>query len=171
MPESVLPLISHSFSKTYTLYGMRCGALVCMAKTKEIAEEFKQVCEFSSRASWSNCARAPQMIVAKIYADPKLKARVDEEREGFRDMLLRRGKAFETAAREVGLEIVPFDAGFFASIPCTDPDAVSAELEKEGIFLVPLAKGVRVSIASISEKVCAALPAKIKAALARVENR
>lgn len=48
---------------------------------------------------------------------------------------------------------------------------VSAELEKEGIFLVPLAKGVRVSIASISEKVCAALPAKIKAALARVENR
>ena len=171
LPESVLPLISHSFSKTYTLYGMRCGALVCMAKTKEIAEEFKQVCEFSSRASWSNCARAPQMIVAKIYADPKLKARVDEEREGFRDMLLRRGKAFETAAREVGLEIVPFDAGFFASIPCADPDAVSAELEKEGIFLVPLAKGVRVSIASISEKVCAALPAKIKAALARVENR
>ena len=171
LPESVLPLISHSFSKTYTLYGMRCGALVCMAKTKKIAEEFKQVCEFSSRASWSNCARAPQMIVAKIYADPKLKARVDEEREGFRDMLLRRGKAFETAAREVGLEIVPFDAGFFASIPCADPDAVSAELEKEGIFLVPLAKGVRVSIASISEKVCAALPAKIKAALARVENR
>ena len=150
---------------------MRCGALICMAKTPEIAEEFRQVCEFSSRASWSNCARAPQMIVAKIYADPALKARVDEEREGFRAMLLRRGKAFETAAQAAGLEIVPFDAGFFVSIPCANPDAVSAELEKEGIFLVPLAKGVRVSVASIPEVVCAAIPAKIKAALDRIEGR
>ena len=171
LPETVLPLISHSFSKTFTLYGMRCGALICMAKTPEIAEEFRQVCEFSSRASWSNCARAPQMIVAKIYADPALKARVDEEREGFRAMLLRRGKAFETAAQAVGLEIVPFDAGFFVSIPCANPDAVSAELEKDGIFLVPLAKGVRVSVASIPEVVCAAIPAKIKVALDRIEGR
>ena len=41
-----------------------------MAKTKAIAEEFKRVCEFSSRASWSNCARAPQVILSKIYEDP-----------------------------------------------------------------------------------------------------
>ena len=44
---------------------------------------------------------------------------------------------------EWGLTIVPFDAGFFVSIPCDDPDAISAKLEKEGIFLVPLAKGLR----------------------------
>ena len=170
LPENVLPMLSHSLSKTYTLYGMRCGALICMAKTAEVAEEFKQVCEFSSRGSWSNCSRAPQMILSKIYADPQLKARVDREREEIRAMLIRRGKAFEAAAAEAGLEMVPFDMGFFASIPCADPDAVSAELEKEGIFLVPLAKGVRVSIASISEKVCAAIPARIKAALDKVQG-
>lgn len=170
LPENVLPMLSHSLSKTYTLYGMRCGALICMAKTAEIAEEFKQVCEFSSRASWSNCSRAPQVILTKIYADPQLKARVDHEREEIRAMLIRRGKAFEKAAAEAGLEMVPFDMGFFASIPCADPDAVSAELEKEGIFLVPLAKGVRVSIASISEEVCARIPARIKAALDKVEG-
>ena len=96
-PENVLVVIAHSLSKAYTLYGMRCGAMICMAKTEEIAAEFKRVCEFSARASWSNCPRAPQVILSKIYQDPKLKAKVDEERKGFRDMLLRRGKAFEEA--------------------------------------------------------------------------
>ena len=165
MPENVLTLISHSLSKAYTLYGMRCGALICLAKTEEIAEEFKRVCEFSSRASWSNCARAPQAILSKIYSDPELKAKVFEERQGYREMLLRRGRAFEKAAAECGLEMVPFDAGFFASIPCSNPDEVAARLEKEGIFLVPLAKGLRVSVASVSEEVCRRLPARILAAM------
>ena len=165
MPENVLTLISHSLSKAYTLYGMRCGALICLAKTEEIAEEFKRVCEFSSRASWSNCARAPQVILSKIYSDPELKAKVFEERQGYREMLLRRGRAFEKAAAECGLEMVPFDAGFFASIPCSNPDEVAARLEKEGVFLVPLAKGLRVSVASVSEEVCCSLPARILAAM------
>ena len=165
MPENVLTLISHSLSKAYTLYGMRCGALICLAKTEEIAEEFKRVCEFSSRASWSNCARAPQAILSKIYSDPELKAKVFEERQGYREMLLRRGRAFEKAAAECGLEMVPFDAGFFASIPCSNPDEVAARLEKEGIFLVPIAKGLRVSVASVSEEVCRRLPARILAAM------
>ena len=167
-PSNVMIVIAHSLSKAYTLYGMRSGAMICLAPTKEMADEFKRVCEFSSRNSWSNCARAPQVILSKIYADPALKAKVDLERKGFREMLIRRGKAFEKAAAEVGLEMVPFDAGFFTSVPCKDPDALSAELEKEGIFLVPLAKGVRVSVASISEEKCRMLPEKIKACLDRI---
>ena len=167
-PENVLVVIAHSLSKAYTLYGMRCGAMICMAKTEEIAAEFKRVCEFSARASWSNCPRAPQVILSKIYQDPKLKAKVDEERKGFRDMLLRRGKAFEEAAAEAGLAMVPFDAGFFASVPCENPDALSAELEKEGIFLVPLAKGVRISVASISEEKCRYIPGRIKACMSKI---
>ena len=73
--------------------------------------------------------------------------------------------SFEEAAKEAGLETVPFDAGFFISIPCDDPDAISAELEKQGLFIVPLAKGLRVSVASISEEKCRKLPAIIKAAM------
>ena len=165
LPKNVIPLLSHSLSKAYTLYGMRCGALICFAKDAAIADEFRRVCEFSSRASWSNCARAPQVILSKIYGDPELKAKVFEERQGYREMLLRRGRAFEKAAAECGLAMVPFDAGFFASIPCSNPDEVAARLEKEGIFLVPLAKGLRVSIASVSEEECRRLPERILAAI------
>ena len=168
MPDNVLPILAYSLSKAYTMYGMRCGAMICMAKTEEIAEEFRQVCTYSSRASWSNCAKAPQIILSKIYEDPDLKKRVDEEREFYRNIMIKRGKALEKAANEIGLEMVPFDTGFFASFPCPNPDAVSQELEKEGIFLVPLAKGLRVSVASVSEEVCTKLPERIKSAMERV---
>ena len=170
MGENILPVIAYSFSKSFTLYGMRCGAMICMAETEEVADEFRKVCEYSARAAWSNCTRAPQVMLSKIYEDPALLARIQEERAGFRDMLLRRGKAFEAAAKEAGLEIVPFDAGFFASVPCENPDAVGAELEKEGIFTIPLTMGVRISIASITEADCRRLPARILAAIETVNK-
>ncbi|MDO4175983.1 MAG: aminotransferase class I/II-fold pyridoxal phosphate-dependent enzyme [Bacillota bacterium] len=165
LPENVLPIIAYSLSKTFALYGARCGAMICMAKTPEIAEEFRRVCEFSSRGSWSNSARQGQAILAKIYSDPQLLKKVDEEREEYRNMLIARGEAFNRAAEEVGLEIVPYDAGFFISIPCEDPDALSRKLEEKDVFLVPLAKGIRVSVASISEEKCRIIPAMIKEAM------
>ena len=165
LPENVISIVAYSLSKTCTLYGARCGAMICVAKTQEIANEFKRVCEFSSRGSWSNTARIAQVILSRIYSDPELLAKVDEERAGYRNMLLARGRAFSEAAAECGLEIVPFDAGFFVSVPCDDPDAVSKKLEKQDIFLVPLAKGIRVSVASIPEEACRKLPPLIKEAM------
>lgn len=165
LPENVLPIIAYSGSKTFTLYGTRCGAMICIAKTQAIADEFKRVCEFSSRGSWSNNAKVGQVILEKIFADEELLASVSKERAYYRDMLLARGRAFSEEAAKVGLEIVPFDAGFFVSVPCDNPEEVAAKLEKENVFLVPLAKGLRISVASIPEAACRKLPAMIKAAL------
>lgn len=165
MPENVLPVIAYSLSKTYTLYGTRCGAMICMAKTAEIAAEFKRVCEFSARGSWSNSAKLAQVVLSRVYSDEALLKKVSDERAGYREMLLRRGRAFEEEAKKAGLDMVPFDAGFFISIPCENPDEVSRELEKEGLFIVPLAKGLRVSAASISEAACRKIPAMIKKAM------
>lgn len=169
--EGVLPIIAHSLSKAYTLYGLRCGAMICLAKTKEIAEEFKKVCEFSARASWSNCTKAPQVILTKIYDDPELLKKVMDERKTYRDMLIRRGVAFKKAADEAGLKTLPFRSGFFMSVPCENPDAAAAKLEEEGIFVVPLAKGLRISGASISEEACKRVPAAIKAAIEATTNK
>ena len=165
VPENVLPIIAYSLSKTYTLYGTRCGAMICMAQTEAIAAEFKRVCEFSSRGSWSNSAKLAQVILSKIYGDPELLKKVDQERAGYREMLIKRGRAFEEEAKKADLEIVPFDAGFFVSIPCDRPDEVSKQLENQGLFVVPLAKGLRVSIASVSEAACRKIPGMVKAAM------
>ena len=60
---------------------------------------------------------------------------------------------------------------FFASIPMPNPDAVGQELEKENIFLVPLAKGLRVSVASIPEDKIVMVPERIKAAMERLADK
>lgn len=165
MNENVLPIIAYSTSKTFTFYGFRCAAMICMAKTEEIAEEFVKVNTFASRGTWSNSPRGPQTVIEKIYADNELLARVDSERKEMREMLMRRGRAFEEKAAEVGLPVVPFRAGFFISIPCDNPDLVCAKLAKKSAFVVPMNKGVRVSVASISEEKCRLLPALIKEVL------
>ncbi|MDD4200838.1 MAG: aminotransferase class I/II-fold pyridoxal phosphate-dependent enzyme, partial [Eubacteriales bacterium] len=161
---NVISIVAYSLSKTYTLYGSRCGGMICVAKTAEIAEEFRRVSEYSSRGSWSNSAKLAQVILSRIYGEPELLAKINEERAFYRNMLIRRGAAFSRAALECGLEIVPYDAGFFISIPSDNPEELSRKLEEKDIFLVPLAKGLRVSVASISEDKCAILPALIKEA-------
>lgn len=155
---NILPIVAYSASKAFFLYGFRCAAMICLAHNPEIAEEFERVCTFSSRASWSNSPRAPQTVIEKIYADSTLYEEVMEERRKARDILLARGRAFDEEAAKVGLKTVPFSAGFFVTIPCDDPDALCAALEKQGVFLLAIKGGVRVSIASIPESVCRKLP-------------
>lgn len=152
--DNVMVIIGYSASKTFTLYGMRTGANVCLAATQAQADEFVQVMEYSSRASWSNCVRAGQTVIERIYADPELLEKVGREREEYRSMLLKRGKTFEGTLRAEGVECVPFDSGFFCCIESGDPDGVCAKLESMGDFLVPFAKGVRISVAAISEAQC-----------------
>ena len=154
LKDTVLPIFGYSASKTLTAYGMRCGTIVCMAKEEEVAEEFKRVTGFSARATWSNGNRSVQVVMGKIFSDPKMLEKATKERRGYRDMLLERGRTFERVLRENGVECVPFDAGFFATIACDDPAWLGAELEKQDIYCVSLAKGIRVSIASISKEKC-----------------
>ena len=159
--ENILPVIGYSASKTFTSYGMRTGAMLCMAKTKEIADEFKMVSEFSARNTWSNCNRSGQKVIANIYREESTLKKVEEEREGIRNMLLERGTVFEKAAEEIGLKPVPFISGFFVCIKCDNPVEISDKLAEKGIFVVPLAQGIRVSIASISKEQCRRVAAAI----------
>ena len=161
--SNILPVIAYSASKTFTFYGARCAAMICLAHSPEVAEEFGKVNSFSARATWSNPPRAPQEVIERIYADEKLLAEVEAERAGARDMLLARGKAFEEEAARCGLRTVPFSAGFFVTIPCADPDGLCEKLNEKNVFLIPFDGGVRVSVAACSEEKCRRLPALIKA--------
>ncbi len=160
--KNILVVVGYSASKTFTFYGMRSGAAIGISSEKEIATEFKRVCEYSSRASWSNCNRLGMWAISTIALNQELADKVERERAEYRKLLEKRGKAFDEEAKKIGLKTVPFDSGFFTSIPCENPQEVCNELEKEGIFLVPLSKGIRVSVASIPEKICRQLPEKIK---------
>ena len=172
-PENILPMYAFSASKGFTMYGMRCGALVCVAPTAEIAKEFKDATSVASRASWSNGNRAAMETIARIFNDAELKNKVTAERKEYVDMLRRRGAAFTEAADKVGLKSCPFDSGFFITIPFESADfaeAVGKELQKSEVFAVVLGAGVRVSIASLSEEKCKKVPELIIKAMEAVRG-
>lgn len=162
LPENFLVLVGFSMSKGYTLYGMRCGAIICVAANQEIATEFKDVCSFSNRGAWSNGTRAAMHALADAYEDEAYYHAIETEREEFRLLLDRRNTAFIEAAKDCGLKTVPFTAGFFVSIPCDDPMAIAAKLKEDKLFVIPLQKGLRFAPCAVSEEKCRKAPAMIK---------
>lgn len=168
MRANILPIIAYSASKTFTMYGFRCAAMICLAHSPEVADEFESICSFSARNTWSNSPRPAMTAVSRIMNDPELLARTEEERAKWRGMLLARGRAFEESAREAGLEIVPFTAGFFVTVPYPEPEKLRDALEKKDAFVIAIGGGVRVAVASLSEDKCRRLPAIIKETIAEI---
>ncbi|GAB1476146.1 aminotransferase class I/II-fold pyridoxal phosphate-dependent enzyme [Bacillota bacterium] len=167
LPENLLPLIAFSMSKSYTLYGMRSGSLICLSPNKAITDEFKLVNSFSNRGTWSNGTRSAMMILSNIFADESLLKKVLAERESALSVLLSRGAVFTEAIEEAGLSMCPYHCGFFAIALCDNPEAVAAEAMKDGVFAVPMGKGIRVSVASLSEEKCREVPKVLAEAVKR----
>ena len=107
MPENMMTLVVFSMSKSYTMCGMRCGAIVCLAETKEAADLFKAAMSYSSRSVWSNVVRIAQRILVDINLNPEVKAEVDKERLVFSELITKRGQTFYGEARRVWLKVLP----------------------------------------------------------------
>jgi aromatic-amino-acid transaminase len=165
LPDNLFIIAGFSMSKSYTLYGMRCGAMICITQSQAIAEEFKVVNMYSCRGTWSNGTRPAMMILNKIFEDKMLHAKVSAQRANFMDILESRGRAFLKAAKEASLETFPFESGFFITIPCNNAEEVGKELQKDGIFAVPIGAGIRFALSAVSEEKCSMVPAKMAAAI------
>lgn len=107
------------------------------------------------------------VVLSRIFSDPMLLEKVVKERETALSVLLTRGKIFTEAIEKAGLTMCPYHCGFFAIVLCDDPEAVASEAMKEGVFAVPMGKGLRVSIASLSEENCRRVPEKLALAISR----
>lgn len=149
LPANILIAFAFSMSKSFTMYGMRSGAVIGLSSYEEIVEEFANINSFSSRAVWSNNTRGPQRLLADANANPQLKATIDQERKSYYDLMVKRAEIFLKEAAEVGLGTLPYRGGFFITVPAANPREAAAKLEKENIFVVPLAKGLRFAICAM----------------------
>lgn len=171
LPQHILPLIAFSASKGFTMYGMRCGALLCMAPTPELAKEFKDATSVASRASWSNGNHSAMAVISKIFSDDALLAKVTDERNHYMQILKERGQAFVEEADKIGLKYCPYDSGFFITVPCENAEEVGKALQSLNVFAIPLGPGVRVSVASNTVSECRTLPSKMKQAIETVNGK
>ncbi|NLK72517.1 MAG: aminotransferase class I/II-fold pyridoxal phosphate-dependent enzyme [Clostridiales bacterium] len=167
LPENILVIVAFSMSKGYTLYGMRSGAMICVTPSADIAAEFKTVNMFSNRATWSNGTRPAMMILSKIFEDETLYNKVAAERAEFRKVLDDRAKVFIEYSNKYGLEMCPFKGGFFITVLCDNAEEIGKKLQKEGVFMVPIGKGLRFAVSAVSEEKCKIVPEKIAAAIGK----
>lgn len=79
--------------------------------------------------------------------------------------MIKRADVFVKEAKKINLDILPYLEGFFISIPCNNPKEISQKLEQENLYIVPLKKGLRFAICSVSEEKCKIAPSIIKKAM------
>ena len=165
LPSNIFGLIAYSLSKSFSMYGQRCGALIGVTSDEKQILEFINVNKYTSRACWSNCNRGAMDTLDTIYSDPELLDTIQKERAHYYSMIQERGDIFTEEARQCGLKMLPYISGFFLSIPAKDPEAVCSKLHEDNIFCVPLAAGVRVAVCGVPKKKIYGMAAKIKEAM------
>lgn len=165
LPRNVLVVVAYTLSKGFTLYGQRMGAMICVTSDEGVAKEFVDINQYSSRATWSNCNSAPQQAMIEICRDEEKIKRLDEERLAYFKLIQERADIFMKEADACGVKYLPYISGFFITIPVTRSQEICDILQKDNIFMVPLAKGIRLAVCSVSKKKMTGLAAKLKAAI------
>lgn len=151
LPENLFVLVAFSMSKAYTAYGLRSGAAIGISSSKEVIEEFDHALAHSARVNWSNGVHAPQHILVDLAKDENIEE-YEKELSDLKRMLSDRARVFVGEARRHNLRIIPYFGGFFAFVPTDRAFEIAEKLEKENIFTIPSAKGIRVAICSANKK-------------------
>lgn len=165
LPKNIFVMFAFSMSKGYTMYGQRTGAIIGLSSDKEVIEEFNNAAKYSSRATWSNINRGAMATLTKIQQDRTLLAQFEAERDGYYQMIKKRAAVFMDEAKECGLNALPYNAGFFISVPSDKSQAICDILKEDLIFPVALKLGVRIAVCSVPLPKMNGIATKMKKAI------
>ena len=165
LPKNILTVCAYTLSKGFTMYGQRMGAMIGISSDKDVIKEFVDINQYASRATWSNCNSAAQNAMIRICSDDEKIKALDAERAKYFRLIQDRAAIFMKEAREEGVKFVPYISGFFITIPVTKSQAVCDYLEKEHVFMVPLKKGIRLAVCSVSKPKMVGLAHKLAIAI------
>lgn len=143
-----LVVFAFSCSKTLTKYGLRVGGSVFISSEKKNIDDYMRANEFTCRGIWSNIPKGGMKLFSKIQCDKILRGKLTEERESYIKLLKKRSKIFLEEAIEVGLEVYPYKEGFFITLKI-ESEKIKENLEKlnkENIYPIEVAHGIRIAI-------------------------
>ena len=162
VPNNALALFTYSGSKSFGLYGLRIGALLALSKSEKEIECFHNASAFASRTKWSNATHLGMNIIEALILNEQFHEQYLSEIKEVCSLLEKRGQTFINSAKEVGLKILPYQRGFFASIPCANSEKVMLDLQKDGVYLIPMKDGLRIALSSVNLEEAKRLPIIIK---------
>ena len=96
--------VSTSFSKSFSLYGERVGALSVLCSTKEEADRVLSQLKIMIRTNYSNPPTHGGAVVAMVLEDPKLRAQWEGELAGMRVRIKAMRKALVAGLKAAGVK-------------------------------------------------------------------
>jgi aromatic-amino-acid transaminase len=151
--EAEIPcLISSSFSKSFSMYSERVGALTFLTTGKDEADRVLSQVKRVIRTNYSNPPSHGAQVVALILSDPDLRARWEAELAGMRDRIKRMRSLFVRTLKEKG---VNRDFGFierqkgmfsFVGIPAEDVRRLRNE------YSLYMVESSRMCVAAMNER-------------------
>ncbi len=113
-------------------------------------DDLVSAAEATGRGTWSGAPALPQWALVALHGDAAQRGRWTAEVDGVRHLLRTRRAAFMSAAEAARLPLAPGGPGYFAFLPHSASEAVVTAAEVHGVFLVPLADGVRIGLCAIA---------------------
>ena len=111
-------LVSTSFSKSFSLYGERVGALSVVCKSRNEAARVLSQLKIVIRSNYSNPPTFGAQIVAHVLTTPALRAQWEQELEGMRERIRAMRQALVTKLRAAGapgeLDYITQQKGMFS---------------------------------------------------------
>ena len=159
-----LVVFSFSCSKTLTKYGLRVGGSVFISNEKKNIDDYMRANEFTCRGVWSNVPKGGMKLFSTIQGDEILRGKLIEERNIYVRLLEKRSKIFLEEAKEAGLEVYPYKEGFFITLKIDSEKIVESmeRLNRENIYPIQVAHGIRIAICGSPSKKLEGLAKKIK---------
>jgi aromatic-amino-acid transaminase len=144
--------VAHSYSKSFSLYGERVGALFVVMKNDLLVDRMKRNIRSLIRTNYSNPPRHGAHIVKLILQTPKLRFMWEKEIEFARKRMQISRKIFsEKIQKAIPKNKFSFSSegnGFFALLGLTDEQSNRLRIEF-GIYLAPRA---RVNLTALTTK-------------------
>lgn len=141
-------LIAFSASKSFSIYGIRLGALIGLFNTKEQETFFNQKAYKDALGKWSTPPSVGIELFNEILKD---KEAYQKELTKITNQLTKRGERFLTLSKKYNLKHYPYKGGFFILIPSDHPLRDYQRLiVEEKLYVVPMQEGLRVALCSVS---------------------
>ncbi len=145
-------LVASSFSKNFSLYRERVGALTFVTGSAEEAKRVLSQVKRVIRTNWSNPASHGAQVVALVLNDPELRARWEDEVRQMRERIRKMRRMFVQKLREKGLEqdfsFIERQNGMF-SFSGLQPDVVERLRKEYSLYIV---RSGRICVAALNEK-------------------
>lgn len=144
--------VANSFSKSFSLYGERCGGLSVVCESKDEAERVLGQMKFTVRRNYSSPPTHGSQVVATVLQTPALRAQWEAELQGMCSRIKRMRSALkeQVAAKVPGRKLDYFTTqrGMFSYTGLT-PEQCDRLRNEFGVYLV---RSGRMCVAGLSER-------------------